>query len=100
MSTPLDRTLALIRAAEAEARAAIEAEMERDPLAAFRLATEIAEEFRRAANHIAQLRGVAAHAIRERDKLSLRGLADRIDVSYPRARELAAIGAASEADSE
>jgi hypothetical protein len=90
MATSAERALSLLHAAVAQAESAVRDEA--DPRAAFRLATELAAVFHRGAGEVSRLRGVAALRIKEQDKLSLRGLADVIGVSYPRARELAAVG--------
>jgi hypothetical protein len=55
---------------------------------AFHRATELADAFRQATEHVTQLRGRAARRIRDQEALTLRALADRIGVSKTRAEQL------------
>ena len=57
---------------------------------AFRVATELAAAWHAAADRVSHLRGRAAVRIRDEESLTLRGLADRIDVAPSRAHRMIA----------
>lgn len=59
-----------------------------DPHEQFRVATDLSQELRTAADDVARQRGPAALRIKHQQKLTLRGLADRIGVAPSRAERL------------
>lgn len=64
--------------------------------AAFRLATDLANAFREAADEIAAVRAREAARLRDAEGLSLAGLADRLGISKPRADQLMRIAKAQQ----
>lgn len=55
---------------------------------AFRIATELAAAWQATADRVSHLRGRAAARIKDEESLTLRGLADRIDVAPSRAHRM------------
>jgi hypothetical protein len=58
------------------------------PEAAFKIATDLATAFREAAEEVAGLRAREAARVRDSERLSLSGLAERLGISKARADQL------------
>ena len=94
MSTAAERARQTIELATDETEGAIREVA--DAHEAWRIAAAFAEALRVASSHAARFRAIAAKRIKDQDSLSLRGLAERINVSPARADQLINSAKASE----
>jgi hypothetical protein len=67
------------------------------PESAFKIATDLAAAFREAAEEVAGFRAREAARVRDSEKLSLGGLADRLGISKTRADQLMRIAKGQQA---
>lgn len=67
--------------AQAEELAAVAVDQAADGHVAFRIATELARAWQETADRVTHLRGRAAARIRDEESISLRTLADRLDMA-------------------
>jgi hypothetical protein len=96
MTTAAERAREAIERATQETEAAV---LEvADAHESWQIAAAFATAVAAAASHAARFRSVAARRIKDQEKLSLRGLAERIDVSPTRADQLIKASAGGKPD--
>jgi hypothetical protein len=99
--TGRERDAPLAKALDSLARARGDAEIAvasaDTPESAFKIATDLAAAFREAAEEVAGFRAREAARVRDSEKLSLGGLADRLGISKTRADQLMRIAKTQQA---